>query len=86
MSKSDSEAISILPHAVAIALFLLEAETYINGHLKKVVHSLESRQKFTGHAKTTEVFPESPSFHKIPCFDSRSMHCIALQWLKHQQK
>ena len=38
MSKSDSEAISILPHAVAIALFLLEAETYINGHLKKVVH------------------------------------------------
>ena len=38
MSKSDSEVISILPHAVAIALFLLEAETYINGHLKKVVH------------------------------------------------
>ena len=36
MSKSDSEAISILPHAVAIALFLLETETLINEHLKKL--------------------------------------------------
>ena len=38
MSKSDSEVISILQYAVAIALFMLETETLINEHLKKLEH------------------------------------------------
>lgn len=36
MSKSDSEVISILQYAVAIATFLLESETFINEHWKKL--------------------------------------------------
>ena len=36
MSKSDSEFISILQYAVAIATFLLESETFINEHLFKL--------------------------------------------------